>query len=1043
AMLITPTANDLTRSVCEDILGSGTTSGVNLTGNNSAINSGAGLTFTWYTDNGLTTPVASPSNATVNNGDIFYVEVDNGNCTNTAQVTYSVTSTITLTDPQTEVCEDVLGGGTYSGFDLTSLNGSVYSGSGATTYNWFESDMSTAVATPTNITLSDGDQYYIEVADGNCSNSVMLTFTVNALPTVTSVPTLELCDEGSSQATFDLTSAQSGVNSTGPTYNWFTDSGLSSSIASPVNYSSGSTTVYIEVIDANSCSNNIGVDLLVNPLPTVVTTTIEECNTGSNQATFNLNAVESIVNGGTANSVLWYSDAALTTSITTPGTYLTNSTTVYAEVTDVNVCTNSTPITLTVNALPMAIDQNPAGICEDTPGAGSSTIDLTIYETSINSTGTVTINWFSDVNLTSPIVSSNSTTASDGDIFYAQVIENSTSCEDTAAVTITILAAPSSNDITPSICEDILGSGQTANVDLTANNTAINGGSGLTYNWFIDPTLVTSVPDETNATINNGDVFYVEVDNGNCVSVAQVTYSVTSTITLNDPTPAMCESTSGSGQTSNFDLTSLNTSVYTGGGSTVYNWLESDMTTSVATPNDVTISNGDQYYLEVVDGNCSNTIMITMTVNSLPTMSATSGLELCDDGTGNAQFDLTALESGINGTGPTYNWYSDVSLSNTIATPSTYSAGSSTVYLEVTDINSCSNNISVDLTVNALPTANTGSITLCDDGTGQATFDLTSLESSVNGGTANSVSWFNDQALTSSVSTPSSLTTASTSVYAEVTDATTSCVNSIDVTLTVTSLPTEPILSNDATYCDGSAMIDLTATGNGGTLTWFDDAAMTNVVGTGNSFSPINNLGSTTYYVTEDLGGCISNSSSVTVTINSNPIADFSATPTSGSPELLVNYTDNSTGAGLIYNWEFGDNNTSAIQNPSNTFTTAGSYTTVLTVTDLNGCTDSTSIIITVDGEPSVLIIPNIFSPNGDESNDVFNISGTNIISISGTIMNRWGQVVFEFDTLEAGWDGRTVSGLEASEGTYYYLINAEGGDGVIYNYQGPFELVR
>ena len=57
--------------------------------------------------------------------------------------------------------------------------------------------------------------------------------------------------------------------------------------------------------------------------------------------------------------------------------------------------------------------------------------------------------------------------------------------------------------------------------------------------------------------------------------------------------------------------------------------------------------------------------------------------------------------------------------------------------------------------------------------------------------------------------------------------------------------------------------------------------------------------------------------------------------------------------------------------------------------------------------------------------------------------MNRWGQVVYQFNTLEAGWVGRTVSGIEAAEGTYYYIINALGADGEVFNYQGSFKLIR
>ena len=224
------------------------------------------------------------------------------------------------------------------------------------------------------------------------------------------------------------------------------------------------------------------------------------------------------------------------------------------------------------------------------------------------------------------------------------------------------------------------------------------------------------------------------------------------------------------------------------------------MITAVVGPTNILLNNGDQYYLEVVDGNCSNTIMITFAVNPSPSMNSVAALELCDDGTGQATFDLTAEETNINGTGPTYNWFSDAGLTTPITTPGTYTSGSGSAYLEVTDANGCSNSINLDLTVNPLPTANSTSTDVCDDGTGQATFDLTSLETTVDGGAGNAINWFSDAGLTTPIATPGSLTTASTTVYAEVTDATTGCVNSTSVNLNITAAPAAPVLSNNASY---------------------------------------------------------------------------------------------------------------------------------------------------------------------------------------------------------------------------------------------------
>ncbi len=69
----------------------------------------------------------------------------------------------------------------------------------------------------------------------------------------------------------------------------------------------------------------------------------------------------------------------------------------------------------------------------------------------------------------------------------------------------------------------------------------------------------------------------------------------------------------------------------------------------------------------------------------------------------------------------------------------------------------------------------------------------------------------------------------------------------------------------------------------------------------------------------------------------SAPTADFTGTPTSGSSPLVVNYSDQSSGAPTSWAWNFGDNSTSTAQNPSHTYTTPGTYNVTLTATNSNG----------------------------------------------------------------------------------------------------------
>ncbi|MGZ8629904.1 MAG: CBM96 family carbohydrate-binding protein [Actinomycetota bacterium] len=77
------------------------------------------------------------------------------------------------------------------------------------------------------------------------------------------------------------------------------------------------------------------------------------------------------------------------------------------------------------------------------------------------------------------------------------------------------------------------------------------------------------------------------------------------------------------------------------------------------------------------------------------------------------------------------------------------------------------------------------------------------------------------------------------------------------------------------------------------------------------------------------------------------PTASFTATPTTGTAPLAVNFTDTSSGSPTSWAWNFGDGGTSASPSPSHTYSTTGTYTATLTVTNTQG-SSSTSRLITV-----------------------------------------------------------------------------------------------
>lgn len=85
------------------------------------------------------------------------------------------------------------------------------------------------------------------------------------------------------------------------------------------------------------------------------------------------------------------------------------------------------------------------------------------------------------------------------------------------------------------------------------------------------------------------------------------------------------------------------------------------------------------------------------------------------------------------------------------------------------------------------------------------------------------------------------------------------------------------------------------------------------------------------------------------------------------------------------------------------------------------GCRVSDSIFIRFCCDYSI-IIPNAFTPNGDNINDFFRPLITDITKYTMTIANRWGAVLFETDDYEANWDG-SFKGTPCPEGVYFVVL--------------------
>ena len=112
----------------------------------------------------------------------------------------------------------------------------------------------------------------------------------------------------------------------------------------------------------------------------------------------------------------------------------------------------------------------------------------------------------------------------------------------------------------------------------------------------------------------------------------------------------------------------------------------------------------------------------------------------------------------------------------------------------------------------------------------------------------------------------------------------------------------------------------------------------------------------------------------------------------------------------------------------------------VIVTNTSTGCEDTVSFTIAVQGIPDV---NNVFTPNGDGTNDEFMFDEFGINTILIEIYNRWGQKVNNWSDINKGWNGRGADGQELPEGVYFYVLTAEGEDGHYYNIEGTVTLLR
>ncbi len=380
----------------------------------------------------------------------------------------------------------------------------------------------------------------------------------------------------------------------------------------------------------------------------------------------------------------------------------------------------------------------------------------------------------------------------------------------------------------------------------------------------------------------------------------------------------------------------------TGASGMSFNWSPGTLfnDSTLANPS-LAVTQDTMLIVEVIDGTagCSTFDTVMISIHPIPLADAGADQEICLN-------DSVALGGAPTGpVGASYFWTPSALLNDSsLANPQFIALDSAWVFLTVIDsINGCSNQDSVFVTVNPLPTVDAGpDQSICDG-------DSTALGTSPTSPTAVAFLWTPATGLdTATIANPSAFPSVTTTYQILVTDSN-GCQALDSMTLTVDTIPV-PVLSNPAPICFGdSAQLNA----SGGTnyfwspVTGLDDPAISN---------PKASPPTTTLYSVNviDGNGC-SDTAQITLVVDTLPVvsAGLDQALCDGDIGMLQ-----ATGA-LTYQWS----PTAFLTNPNSANTQAAppfDFSYEVTGTDGNGCEASDSINLFVNFLPQVDAGPDV-----------------------------------------------------------------------------------
>jgi gliding motility-associated-like protein len=261
-------------------------------------------------------------------------------------------------------------------------------------------------------------------------------------------------------------------------------------------------------------------------------------------------------------------------------------------------------------------------------------------------------------------------------------------------------------------------------------------------------------------------------------------------------------------------------------------------------------------------------------------------------------------------------------------------------------------------------------------------------------------------------------------------------------------------VSNPSIICDPTGTVDLTDFIEGFNPNIYDYR----IVSPSDNAMRLDELASVAvsgdYRVSSSLKGtgCFNQAQRIRVLIADTAlVADFQYEADLGGGILLpnaeiqiqenVNFLDLSQGNVLIWDWDFGDGNSSSSQNPVHQYQEKGVYTVMLTAIDSIGCISTYQVVVEVLNDYAIMI-PNAFTPTGTK-NLTFRPYYRGIASMEFYIFSTWGELIYEAKSMEdQGWDG-TLNGENVPNGNYVFKGRFVSKSGEMIDKSGVFILIR